>query len=74
MIISSNIEIISPTPNTIFTFHHLIQIYPAIRERIFDVYLAATALDNGVNQVCTWNIKHLRKISSLEVKTPSDVT
>jgi len=71
--ISSNIRIISPLPTTIFTFHYLIQIYPAIRERIFDVYLAATAFDNNVGRICTFNIRHLKNILSLEVKTPEEV-
>ncbi|HSE85205.1 MAG TPA: hypothetical protein VLJ79_03200, partial [Candidatus Binatia bacterium] len=43
------------------------------RERVFDFYLAATALDNDVSHICTWNTKHLRPLPGLSVVTPSQV-
>lgn len=66
-------ELISPGGMTFFTFEELLRAYPAIRERVFDVYLAATALDNGVEKMCTWNTRHLGNIRSLTVRTPVEV-
>lgn len=70
---ATNFRLISPLPKTFFTFIDLFSRYPVIRERVFDLYLAATALDNGINQLCTWNIDHLKKISEFTVKTPEEI-
>jgi len=64
---------ISPLPKTFLTFADLISRYPALRERIFDLYLVATTLDNGITRICTWNVKHFRPISELTVKTPEEI-
>jgi hypothetical protein len=55
------------------TFADLFARYPSIRERVFDLYLVATALDNGITQICTWNVKHLRAVTELTVKTPEEI-
>jgi predicted nucleic acid-binding protein len=70
---ATNFRLISPLSKTFFTFTDLFSRHPSIRERIFDLYLAATALDNGINQLCTWNVDHLKKISELTVKTPEEI-
>jgi predicted nucleic acid-binding protein len=67
------LKVIAPKDETIWDFLSLLKDFAAIRERIFDVYLAATALGNGVSQICTWNIKHLEKISHLKVRTPEQI-
>jgi len=70
---ATNFRLISPLSKTFFTFTDLFLRHPSIRERVFDLYLAATALDNGISQLCTWNVDHLKKISELTVKTPEEI-
>jgi predicted nucleic acid-binding protein len=72
-IYAANFSLISPTSRTFLTFADLFTRYPAIRERVFDLYLVATALDNGITQICTWNVKHLGTITDLTVKTPEEI-
>jgi predicted nucleic acid-binding protein len=70
---SSFLRIITPRDETIWDFLSILKEVPATRERIFDVYLAATALSNGVSQICTWNVRHLEKIPHLKVRTPTQI-
>jgi len=70
---TANLSLISPSARTFFTFTDLFSRYPSIRKRVFDLYLAATALDNAITQICTWNVDHLNKISELTVKTPEEI-
>ncbi|MBI2070839.1 MAG: PIN domain-containing protein [Elusimicrobia bacterium] len=37
---------------------------------IFDLYLAATALEHGVNQICTADLKHFENIQGLSAVNP----
>ncbi|MDZ7290984.1 MAG: type II toxin-antitoxin system VapC family toxin [candidate division KSB1 bacterium] len=69
----ASFPVICPSAKTLFTFAGLVSKYPAMREHIFDLYLAATALDNGINRICTWNVKHFRKLSEVEVRTPGEI-
>lgn len=66
-------SLLTPKPSTYLTFETLVNKSRVARERIFDFYLAATALDNQVAHICTWNTKHLRPILGLTVATPSQV-
>jgi predicted nucleic acid-binding protein len=70
---AANFSLISPTSKTFLTFADLFARYPSIRERVFDLYLVATALDNGITQICTWNVKHLRAVTEFTVKTPEEI-
>lgn len=70
---TSFLKVITPKDETLWDFLSLLRDFSAIRERIFDLYLAATALSNGISQICTWNIKHLDKIPQLRVRTPKQV-
>jgi predicted nucleic acid-binding protein len=69
----ANFPLVSPSARTFLTFVDLFSRYPSIRERIFDLYLAATALDNGISQISTWNVKHFKTVSELTVKTPEEI-
>ncbi len=73
IIYQTSFPIICPLPETISTFSQLLKRYPTFRERIFDLYLVATALDNGIQQICTWNKKDFLKISAITVKTPEEI-
>ncbi|HEY7165502.1 MAG TPA: hypothetical protein VIB79_13130 [Candidatus Binatia bacterium] len=43
------------------------------RERLFDLYLAATVVDNDVPHICTWNTKHFRRLPGVAIVTPSEL-
>jgi len=70
---AANLPLISPSVRTFSTFTDLFSRHPLMRERIFDLYLAATALDNGITQICTWNVKHFKAIPELSVRTPEEI-
>jgi len=70
---TANFSLISPSAKTFFTFTDLFFRHPSIRERVFDLYFVATALDNGITHICTWNVDHFQKISELTVKTPKEI-
>lgn len=66
-------EVICPLQTTFFTFSGLLAKYGASKKRIFDLYLIATALDNGILSICTWNIKDFYDITEINVKTPTEI-
>ncbi|MBI2358705.1 MAG: type II toxin-antitoxin system VapC family toxin [Deltaproteobacteria bacterium] len=65
--------LVTPKPSTYLTFEALTRERRVARERLFDLYLAATAMDNDVSQICTWNTKHFRRLAGLWSATPSQV-
>ena len=69
----TSFALISPVPETFITFNQLISKYHTFRERIFDIYLVATALDNGIDHICTWNVKDFSKIKEINVSSPSEL-
>lgn len=70
---AASFPVICPSAKTLFTFAGLVSKYPAMSDRVFDLYLAATALDNGIARICTWNVKHFRKIVEVAVGTPEEI-
>ena len=66
-------SLLTPKPSTFLTFQALTAKRFAARERLFDLYLGATALDNDLSQICTWNTKHLNGLPGLTCATPSQV-
>jgi predicted nucleic acid-binding protein len=66
-------SLLTPRPSTYLTFQTLTAKRLAARERLFDLYLGATALDNDVSQICTWNTRHLKGLPGLTCATPSQV-
>ena len=65
--------LVTPKSSTYLTFEALTKERRAARERLFDLYLAATAIDNDISQICTWNTKHFRRLAGLTAATPSEV-
>ncbi len=65
--------LVSPKPATCLTFEALAKERRAARDRLFDLYLAATAIDNDISQICTWNTKHFRHLPGLSAATPTEV-
>lgn len=73
IIYATSFPLLNPVQKTFFTFVSLILRHKTSRQRIFDLYLSATALDNGINQICTWNVKDFVGIAELVAKTPEEV-
>lgn len=73
VIYETSFSLICPLPETFITFTGLVNRYQTFRQRIFDMYLVATALDNGIQQICTWNIKDFQKIDEIIARTPEEI-
>jgi len=73
LIYQASFPIVCPLPKTFITFSRLISTYSAFKNRIFDLYLAATALDNGIWHICTWNKKDFLRLSEIKVMTPYEI-
>lgn len=69
VVFSFNFEIISPMVTTLEKYHELIET-STIKIDIFDYYLAATMLDNGINRILTGNTKDFSKIPGIEAVNP----
>ncbi len=67
---TSTFRVISPKPETLFVFHELIQKYSCLSNTIFDAYLVATALTNGIYTIATENERHFRIFDEIEVINP----
>lgn len=68
--ISNSCRIVSPTQTTYYLWIELINKYELTGNRIFDAYLAATALSNDINTLATDNVVDFRKIKGLKVINP----
>ena len=63
-------EIISPDQSTYYLMLDFIKENKLSGNRIFDGYLAATALSNGVEEIATDNIRDFKKFKGLKVINP----
>lgn len=68
--ISQLCEIISPDSNTYYFFLEFIKKNKLTGNRIFDGYLAATALSNRVDAIATDNTKDFKKFNELKIINP----
>ncbi len=68
--ISESCRIISPTLTTYYLWLELVGKYQLTGNRIFDAYLAATALSNGIDEVATDNVLDFKKFKGLKVINP----
>lgn len=68
--ISQSCRIISPTQTSYFLFLELIKKHRLVGNRIFDAYLAATALSNGVDLVATDNVSDFKKFKGFKIINP----
>lgn len=62
-------QVISPLPNTYFHCYELLE-KSTVRLDLFDYYLAATMLDNGLSQILTANDKDFAKIPGIKAVNP----
>jgi len=68
--IARSCQIIIPKLGTEFIALELIKRSKLSGNRIFDAYLAATALSNGVEVIATDNIKDFKKFKEIKVINP----
>ncbi len=67
---NANIRIIAPTPQTVDTVAKLIEKHRPRSQSIFDCFLIATMLDNGVPAIYTANSDHFKPFDSIKVINP----
>ena len=72
-IYAASLTVIFPKVTTVATLRELSKAKDAPRTKIFDLYLAATALDNGITQICTWNIADFVGIRNIEAVSPEQI-
>lgn len=63
-------SLISPNQNTIYLALELIKKHELSGNRIFDAYLAATALSNGTNTIATDNVRDFKKFKEIRIINP----
>ena len=66
--------VISPNQNTYYIWIELVKNYNLNGNRIFDAYLAATALSNGINQIATDNTRDFKKFKEIKLINPFSQT
>lgn len=64
------LSIVSPNPETIYITRELIAKYRMESNRIFDAYLVATAISNGIKIIATDNTKHFKIFDEIKVLNP----
>jgi predicted nucleic acid-binding protein len=67
------LSVILPKPTTTATFKKFLREKPVGKGRVFDIYLAATAFDNDINEICTWNTSDFQGLSGIATITPKQV-
>ncbi len=70
--ISDHALIITPNFETQELAFELIKKYSITGTEVFDAYLVATALSNGIKELATDNSKHLRKYTEITAINPFD--
>lgn len=68
--IAKSCSIISPNTDTYYLVIELIKKYKMSGNRIFDAYLAATALSNGVTTIATDNTRDFKKFKGIRLVNP----
>ena len=65
-----NLNLISPKVDTLFYTLGLIKKFKLKGNKIFDAYLVATMLTNGVKKIATDNVSDFEKYKGIEVFNP----
>lgn len=68
--VAKSMKVIYPNEDTIWIYRELLTKYSLEGNRVFDVYLAATALSNGITEIATDNDKHFRVFEEIKVINP----
>ena len=64
------LKLILPKETTVTRMLHLLGAKSVRRGGIFDVFLAATMLDNGVRRIYTENVKDFNGVSGIDAINP----
>lgn len=68
--ITNSMRVIYPNEDTLEVYLELLKKYGGEGNRVFDVYLTATALSNGVMEIATDNVKHFMDYEEIRVINP----
>lgn len=68
--ITKSCFVISPNQNTYYFAIELIKNYKLTGNRIFDAYLAATALSNSIHTIATDNVRDFKKFKEVKILNP----
>lgn len=68
--ITESCRIVCPTQTTYYLWLELMNKYKLSGNRIFDGYLAATALSNDINTIATDNVLDFKKFKGLKIINP----
>lgn len=71
--LSSKFQLISPKEDTIFIFTSLLGKKGVKGQKVFDVYLLATMLSNGIKDIYTINVKDFTGYAEIKVKNPLSI-
>lgn len=63
-------NLISPNYQTAYIALEMIKKYKMFSDKVFDCYLAATALSNSIDSIATDNIKDFKKFKEIKVVNP----
>ncbi len=68
--IAKSFSMISPNQNAIYLALEFIKNYKLSGNRIFDAYLVATALSNGISTIATDNTRDFKKFKEVKLVNP----
>lgn len=68
--ITKEIEIIHPRLETYYIILDLLKRYAIRGDQVFDIYLTATALSNGIEVIATDNEKDFKKFTEIKIINP----
>lgn len=67
---TNNMSVISPNIKTLFYFFEIIRKIRVSSKQIFDAYLVATALSNGVFTIATDNVRDFKIFEEINIINP----
>lgn len=68
--IAEALRLIVPSQETIYLVKEFVSQYKLKADGVFDAYLVATALTNGVKIIATDNVKHFKKYKEIKLIDP----
>ena len=66
-------RIIYPIANTMIILHKLLQTHHTAARKVFDVFLIATMLSNGLKEILTYNIDDFKSFPQIKVIHPENI-
>ena len=64
------ISLLDSEPDVVSRWLTMVRESPVAGPNVFDLQLAATALEAGVSKICTFNVAHFQRIAGVQVVTP----